>query len=142
MSSIVCISSTSVDISTMSSAHKGIPQYSSPIVRPNPLFSSSGGRSLIYNVYRWVERTPPCLTPCFILQCLLVCPFHFTCDDMSEYRSWITFQISNVPTFTGQMSFALRVSDCCLMPFIFSVNFSAISWREQVNFQWVIIALF
>jgi hypothetical protein len=27
---------------------------------------------LIYDLYRWVERTPPCLTPCFILKFLLV----------------------------------------------------------------------
>jgi hypothetical protein len=39
MSSIVSISASSVDISTISSAHNGLSQYSNPIVRPNPLFS-------------------------------------------------------------------------------------------------------
>ena len=31
------------------------------------------------------------------------------------------------------LRFILAVSDCCLTPI---QQFSAISWREQVNFQW------
>jgi hypothetical protein len=50
MSIIVCMSSSSVDISTMSSAHKGLPQYSSPIVRPNPLFFQLLLEKLYYEV--------------------------------------------------------------------------------------------
>jgi hypothetical protein len=54
----------------------------------------------------------------------------------SKYRGWTmsnTEQIQFLNIIKKQKQTYEWVSDCCLMP---SQQFSAISWREQVNYQW------
>ena len=53
---------------------------------------------------------------------------------MNEY--YIKFEMKgkfSIQTDVWQYNRVSEVSDCCLAP---TQQFSAISWREQVNFQW------
>ena len=47
-------------------------------------------------------------------------------------NSW---KCKNISSNNNAYEMSEWLSDCCLMPDF--INFSAISWREQVNFQWV-----
>ena len=94
----------------MSSATAVTPMYISPSINPNDFSSSSSIRSSSKILYSGVDRTPPCLTPCFNAKLSLNEPNHFTFVVKPLYSSLMINQYVGLMFLSSSLS---RRIVCC-----------------------------